>query len=106
MPCSIRFFKNRHKINSAMKKLECYGRCRNEKNDGGKGGGIIEMKGIIKKLINTILSTDVKCYFILVFIIQLIPSLILSSFNIDNTNRSVQIIEQSNNNLINFFLWS
>jgi len=106
MPCSIRFFKNRHKINSAMKKLECYGRCRNEKNDGGKGEGIIEMKGIIKKLINTILSTDVKCYFILVFIIQLIPSLILSSFNIDNTNRSVQIIEQSNNNLINFFLWS
>jgi len=51
---------------------------------------------------NSILNINIKYYFLIAFILQLLPSLILTSLNIENTNESVQIIEQINNNIIIF----
>ncbi len=60
------------------------------------------MKIFTVKLRNRILSLNIKYYFLIAFFLQLIPSLVLTSFNINNSNRTVQILEQSNSNLIVF----
>jgi len=57
---------------------------------------------MIYNLKEKILNLNVIYYFILIFFIQLIPSIILMVFNVENTNTSVNIIEQFNNIIITF----
>ncbi len=60
------------------------------------------MKIFINKFINIILKINVKYYFLIAFTLQLIPSLVLSIFGIDNSNRSVMYVQQLNNKLLLF----
>ena len=58
------------------------------------------MKNLLHKIREISINLNVKYFFLIMFVLQLIPSLISTMFNIDSTNNTVSVIEKSDSKIV------
>ncbi len=64
----------------------------------------LELKNLLHKIREITVALNVKYFFLIMFVLQLIPSLISLIFNIDSTNNTVSVIEKSGSKIVIFLI--